>query len=341
LSEIWAEVIGLGAHPIGVRDNFLELGGDSVALIRMLSRVRNELGANVGAREFFARPTIEHLCELVGGGSGAPASSTLIPVQERGSRPPIHCVPAADGSMLVFKNVLKELGPDQPFYGFEVPSVRPGGEQVISIAEIARRNVASLRAVQPTGPYWLAGYCWGCTVAAEMARQIVEQGDAVAQLILIDPLHPGSYRFFLANPLALIGVMVQVLNPGREIDLMSLEAFEGRSLDEQLAAAFLELRKGHLLPDDMVLDLFTTTFRQFRNCFAALVAHEPGRYDGAMALVTVDDYPEDWVDHWRRIAAGLCVLPVRGMHYSILSDQILATELVAKLRPLLPSGGAQ
>ncbi|HZJ65003.1 MAG TPA: amino acid adenylation domain-containing protein [Kofleriaceae bacterium] len=340
LREIWAEVIGLGSHPIGVRDNFLELGGDSVTVIRMLRRVRAELGVDISARQFFARPTIEHLCEGIGGVREVPASSTLIPVQERGSKPPLFCVPGADGSMLAFKNVIKELGPDQPFYGFEVPSVRPGEEQVISIAEIARRNVASLRAVQPAGPYWLAGYCWGCTVAAEMARQIVEQGASVAQLILIDPLHPGSYGFFLANPLALVGVMAQVLNPMREIDLLSIEAFDGLSLDEQLAGAFLELRKGHLLPDDMGLDLFTTTFRQFRNCFAALVAHQPARYDGATALVIVDDYPDDWIDHWRRIAAGVCVLPVSGTHYSILHEPAQAAELVAKVRPLFPSGGA-
>jgi thioesterase domain-containing protein len=90
----------------------------------------------------------------------------------------------------------------------------------------------------------------------------------------------------------------------------------------------------------MGLDLFTTTFRQFRNCFAALVAHQPARYDGATALVIVDDYPDDWIDHWRRIAAGVCVLPVSGTHYSILHEPAQAAELVAKLRPLFPSGGA-
>jgi amino acid adenylation domain-containing protein len=65
LSEIWAEVIGLGSHPVGMRDNFLEIGGDSVAVIRMLRRVRTELGADVSVRQFFARPTIEHLCDLM------------------------------------------------------------------------------------------------------------------------------------------------------------------------------------------------------------------------------------------------------------------------------------
>jgi thioesterase domain-containing protein len=243
--------------------------------------------------------------------------------------------------VLVFKNVVKELGPEQPFYGFEGPSVSPGETRIISIAEIARRNVQSLRAVQPTGPYWLAGYCWGCTVAMEMARQIVERGDAVARLILIDPLHPDYYGFFNSNPLSLIGLMAQVLNPMREVELMPIEAVEGLSLDEQLAAAFLEWRKGRLLPDDMGLDLFTATFRQFRNCFAALVAHHPGRYDGDTVLAVVDDYPEDWIAHWRRIATDLHVLELRGTHYSILSEPELAAELAAKLHPLLPNGGDQ
>jgi thioesterase domain-containing protein len=55
-----------------------------------------------------------------------------------------------------------------------------------SVAAIARRNVAALRAVDATGPYRLLGFSFGGTVALEMARQL-EQAGASVELALLEP----------------------------------------------------------------------------------------------------------------------------------------------------------
>jgi thioesterase domain-containing protein len=61
---------------------------------------------------------------------------------------------------------------------------------------MARFYLQEVRALQPQGPYFLGGYCFGGNVAYEMARQLRAQGERVAQLFLIDasPSNAGYER---------------------------------------------------------------------------------------------------------------------------------------------------
>ena len=49
----------------------------------------------------------------------------------------------------------------------------------------------SVRAVQPSGPYWIAGYSFGGVLAYELATRLVAAGESVAWLGLLDTPFPG------------------------------------------------------------------------------------------------------------------------------------------------------
>jgi FkbH-like protein len=57
IAEIWAEVLGL--TNVGLRDNFFEIGGDSLAMVRVILRVNELTGFELPIRAFFEAPTIE------------------------------------------------------------------------------------------------------------------------------------------------------------------------------------------------------------------------------------------------------------------------------------------
>jgi amino acid adenylation domain-containing protein/non-ribosomal peptide synthase protein (TIGR01720 family) len=63
LSRIFAEVLATGK--VGVEDNFFTLGGDSIASLRLMSRVRRAFGVDIPLHEFFDSPTIGALAEAV------------------------------------------------------------------------------------------------------------------------------------------------------------------------------------------------------------------------------------------------------------------------------------
>ncbi|HLF03656.1 MAG TPA: non-ribosomal peptide synthetase [Dehalococcoidia bacterium] len=63
LSAIWAQVLGL--NRVGVDDNFLELGGDSLLATQVISRVINACKVNLPLRVLFAAPTVAQMAVVV------------------------------------------------------------------------------------------------------------------------------------------------------------------------------------------------------------------------------------------------------------------------------------
>jgi acyl carrier protein len=69
VAAVWAEVLGL--ERVGAADDFFELGGNSLSLMRVLWRLEEEFEAQVPIEQFFATPTVAALALLVGA-AGAP-----------------------------------------------------------------------------------------------------------------------------------------------------------------------------------------------------------------------------------------------------------------------------
>ncbi|MBO9703723.1 MAG: hypothetical protein J7604_26190, partial [Sporocytophaga sp.] len=59
VAGIWEEI--LGREPIGIRDDFFDLGGDSIKILRMMAGLRRELGIDVPIGEVYRHNTIESL----------------------------------------------------------------------------------------------------------------------------------------------------------------------------------------------------------------------------------------------------------------------------------------
>jgi hypothetical protein len=70
VAEAWSSVLGVSA--VGVADNFFDLGGTSLLLYRVYSRLR-EVRAGLRVVDLFRYPTVETLAEYLGaGGQAAP-----------------------------------------------------------------------------------------------------------------------------------------------------------------------------------------------------------------------------------------------------------------------------
>ncbi len=63
LAEIWKEV--LGAEIVGVKDNFFDLGGNSLLLIRMHSKLEALYPGKVSITDIFSHPTVSKLAEFI------------------------------------------------------------------------------------------------------------------------------------------------------------------------------------------------------------------------------------------------------------------------------------
>ena len=68
IARVWSDV--LRSHPVGLHDNFYQIGGSSLLAVRILSRIRAELGVDVGLTDFLQRPTVESLAEFIRDSAG-------------------------------------------------------------------------------------------------------------------------------------------------------------------------------------------------------------------------------------------------------------------------------
>jgi aspartate racemase len=104
-------------------------------------------------------------------------------IQGGKSRPPIFCLPGNLGNVYTDLGLLsRHLGQDQPFYGLQDGLGHPS-----KIEALAAHYIEDIRHLQPEGPFFLAGICSGGVVAFEMAQQLLEGGQPVALLALIEP----------------------------------------------------------------------------------------------------------------------------------------------------------
>ncbi|MFV8320205.1 amino acid adenylation domain-containing protein [Mycobacterium sp. 23] len=80
LAGLFGEV--LGAAAVGIDDGFFDMGGHSLSAMRLLARIRAELGIEVGIRAFFEAPTVAGVSELVRSQAGR-TGGTALAVQQR------------------------------------------------------------------------------------------------------------------------------------------------------------------------------------------------------------------------------------------------------------------
>jgi thioesterase domain-containing protein len=103
------------------------------------------------------------------------------------------------GNVLFCRDLARLLGPDQPFYGLQAQGLAGQRARHTRVEDMAAHYIKELRTLQPEGPYYLGGYCFGGLVVFEMAQQLLAQGQLVALLALFDTYAPGA-RKVLSKP---------------------------------------------------------------------------------------------------------------------------------------------
>jgi thioesterase domain-containing protein len=192
LAGIWASV--LGSDGFGVHDSFFDLGGNSQLVVRMMTELRAAFGIDLPLGAVFDAQTIAGLAERIdrlSGGESAEAPSALVPLQPRGERPPLFCPHPINGQVLCYMPLAGEFWPEQPLYGLQAADDAEEPAPV-RIETLAARYLAAVRAQLPTGPYRLGGWSMGGLIAFEMAKQLVEAGEQVALLAVIDTPLPAT-----------------------------------------------------------------------------------------------------------------------------------------------------
>jgi FkbH-like protein len=191
LARIWERV--LRVSPIGIHDNFFDLGGESLAAVRILADLEAVTQRRLPLVALVEAPTIAKLTELLGSKRDVHLRGCLVPIKSSGARPPFFCVHGVGGNVLEFMDLAQHFHADQPLYGIQAIGLNgTPPERKFTIEQMAGHYIREVREFQPEGPYYLGGSSFGGLVAYEMARQLTAAGQPVALVALFDTSAPGA-----------------------------------------------------------------------------------------------------------------------------------------------------
>ena len=329
LTKIWSEI--LDCQQIHVQDNFFELGGSSLLAFRLIGAIETSFDKKLPLSALLQAPTIEQLAKLIHEEGETTSSSWLTPPLPGNSRPILFCIPPAGNSLLGFANIVHHLGADYPFYVPQPLGLEGETAPHERVEDMAAHYIQEIQTIQPNGPYYLGGRCFGGIVAYEMARQLVEQGEKVALLALIDGgLPPNIYRKMRnsdgSKKAKSLGEYWQsFVYFCRNGQLLTLLKYRYRQQLRKLRARFF--------PDTAEPDpLMANVQRVFRSHMKARANYMPSSsYPGKITIFASGTLRLDQQDSWNELATeGIECHFVGGSHGTIDQEpyvRVLATKL--------------
>lgn len=200
------------------------------------------------------------------------ADSGIEVIRRAGTQRPLFLVHDIHGQTAYGAALIRHLDLDMPVYG--VPGVAPHEKLPRTIESFAKRCVRLIRAVQPDGPYRVAGWSFGGILAYEIAIDLIGQDQGVEFLGLLNSFCPTALRH--ASPMIAVPSIEQQLleccaenqdafDSASSIALANLVSTKGLDFDEMLRRC----RAARILPP--YLDGKDAT--QTRHHLARLAAH--------------------------------------------------------------------
>jgi acyl-CoA synthetase (AMP-forming)/AMP-acid ligase II/acyl carrier protein len=104
LAGMWAEILDI--EQVGIFDSFFDLGGSSLLATQLMTRLADQLGAEIPLRDLFDRPTVAALAEMI-------TAHTTQAVQRR----------SADAALLDYLDTVSDEDAEALLAGGPVPNV--------------------------------------------------------------------------------------------------------------------------------------------------------------------------------------------------------------------------
>ncbi|WP_395705350.1 amino acid adenylation domain-containing protein [Rhodococcus ruber] len=325
----------LDVERVGRDDDFFDLGGNSLSVMRLVAVLGTELGIEVPVRIVFTGSTVAALAERVGLGRRTGFDTRIDEAVQvvlslrRGTGTPLFCVHPMIGLAWAYSALAPYVDRDTPVYGLQTPVLTDDGPIPSSLEEYIDRYAREIVATWPEGPYRIAGWSLGGLLAHGVAVRLQQQGHRVESLIMLDclpepPDGKGSgFAAHLQSELTAMGIPL-----GGHTSMADLP-------DESLAAVLAAV-------DGAKVGL---TVERLRRVFAALAVgqslaarYRPGRFDGDVTFVrSTDPKTADAARLWAPHVGG--TIDVHAV--DVAHEEMMSPDGVALVGPVVSAALAR
>ena len=176
--------------PVGLDDEFFDLGGDSMAAEQITMALSARFKQDIPVSALFYHGSPKTLAARID-------TPTEVPAEEELQEPTYFMVHARHGWIFPRQAFLSAIPDGHRLVTLELPGLRHGRAAPTRISDMAAIHVEQIERLCPTGPIYLASFCTGWLIATEIARHFSAKGRPVAKVVLFDPDVPRThYRRF-------------------------------------------------------------------------------------------------------------------------------------------------
>ena len=181
LAALWSVLLGI--EQVGRHDNFFALGGHSLMAMQLMQKIRS-YGLTCSLSDIFDNPRLAHLAAKVTQSARANPETGAITVRAGGTEPPVFFVPSGLADYSYAISLAQHVRVSCPIH--ILPWSAVGEPPAQTMEEMANRMILLIQAIQPEGPYRLAGYSSGGILAYAIAQALMCKETRVDFLGLID-----------------------------------------------------------------------------------------------------------------------------------------------------------
>jgi thioesterase domain-containing protein/aryl carrier-like protein len=322
MAAVWSELLNL--KQVGRYDDFFDLGGHSLLAVQMASLLK-QAGIDVQLPILFTHTTIERLAATIENEDHAALPYGAVALRRSQSGTPLFMVHDVSGDVLYAERLLRYIDEDIPVYGLVDT---PLGEAALRTMHArARRLIQIIRTVQPAGPYRIAGYSFGGSLAYEIATQLLGEDEPVEFLGLIDAFNFSEIsmkpQLELNDTTLLLNFVLQTAG-GNAMSLQKQLEREAKTADLQ---NFVETcREKRLLPQHMSMEAVEHYLVRMKASANALEDYHPLSVPISLHLFKAMDerentpfYQDEYLG-WNQVVpeSQIHVVPVPGTHVSLM-----------------------
>jgi acetoacetyl-CoA synthetase len=244
----------------------------------------------------------------------------LVPLKSGEGLPPVFFIHGLGGNVAELFPMARRMTYPGAVIGIQARGLTGAEPPHTSVEAMATEYVREVKALQPTGPYYLCGYSFGGLVAFEMARRFWEAGDEVGLVGLLDTT-ASRLRWPLGVWLSIFQRrLVQVASEVSACPIRTWPAAIRRG-----ATRVRDRLRGDSTPGALPRFLKAAPVRVLRVATTALIAsarYQPGFYPGELTLFSpVGREPSlpSLQAIWRKHARTLSIVETAGTHLTMLS----------------------
>lgn len=305
LAVIWEQVLETPVED--VEADFFASGGHSVLAVKLLGAVEREFGVRLPLSELFASPNLTSLARRLEAGQPRNDWQAVVALNQEGGKTPLICFHPVGGNVLCYQSLAQHLGSDQPLYMVQAQGLEEGQALLPTVEDMAAFYLEAIRRAAPPGPWVLAGWSFGGTLAFEAARHLQRAGEKVSAVMLFDAVAvPDPIRALLRQDDA--DYLADLFS---ELGIVTAPELRPLGPDERLDLLVERARGTDLLPDGGNRESMRRLLALFQNNALAAVRYRPQPLEGRLLLIrprvpsrAAPSLPGDEYSGWRALARG-------------------------------------